>query len=361
MRIAMLAHTNSPWTGHYVRYFQAEGCEVRVFSLSPDPLPDCDVVYLADRDGALGKLGLLRNVPRIRRMLREQRPDVVFATYLSSNGITAALCWSGPLLVSARGGDVLEQAGYRPAPPWLLGPLLRFVCRRADRVHAVSEELVQALTGYGIPADRITRFPMGIDPGRFAPRADGTGGNRPPRIICTRRQDHVYDNPSVVRALGLLRDRGHGFTATFLGGGPLLHELQELIRDLHLDPLVECRGETPHADLPRLLGEADIYVSASTSDGTSSSLLEALACGLFPVVSRIRANEPWVVDGENGLLFEPRDADGLARALARALGDAEWRRRATETNRRTVERQADLRANLRRTMELLQACIEAHR
>jgi glycosyltransferase involved in cell wall biosynthesis len=360
MRIAMLAHTNSPWTRHYVRHFGAQGSEILVLSMSRDPLPDADVVYLADRTGPLGKLRLLGNVPRIRRLFRDFRPDVVFATYLSSNGLSAALAWGGPLLVSARGGDVLEQAGYRPAPRWLLGPLLRFVCRSADRVHSVSEELVEALEGYGVPRHRVTCFPMGVDPSRFLPAAPAreTG---PTRVICTRRHDRVYDNPTVVRALGRLRDGGHDFRASFVGGGPLLADLEEEVRELHLEASVRCLGETPHAELPQLLHAADVYVSAATSDGTSSSLLEAMASGLLPVVTRIRANEPWIVDGETGLLFEPGDHEGLARALERAIGDAALRRRAAIANRETVERRADLRANLRRTMELLQACVEARR
>jgi glycosyltransferase involved in cell wall biosynthesis len=356
MRIALLAHTNSPWTGHYVRHFRDEGAEVKVLSLSPDPLPGFDVVYLADRTGRLGKLRLLGNVPRIRRILAEFGPDVVFATYLSSNGITAALSWSGPLMVSARGGDVLEQAGYLPAPPWLLGRLLRFVCRKAHRIHAVSDELVEALTGYGIAPERITRFPMGVDPDRFRPEPTD---NEPPRIVCTRRQDHVYDNATLVRALGRLRDGGRPFRAAFVGGGPLLDALGDLVRELELGTSVEVLGETPHDDLPGLLRRSDVYVSASTSDGTSSSLLEALASGLFPVVSRIRANLPWIRDGETGLLFEPGDHEGLAEALGRALGDADLRRRAASENRARVERDADLRANLRRTMELLRECVES--
>jgi glycosyltransferase involved in cell wall biosynthesis len=70
-----------------------------------------------------------------------------------------------------------------------------------------------------------------------------------------------------------------------------------------------------HGDLPGFLRAADVYVSASSSDGTSSSLLEAMASGLYPVVSDITANRPWVEHGKNGLLFAVGDAASLAEAL----------------------------------------------
>ena len=117
MRIAMVAHTNAPWTPHYARYFLSKGHSVRVLSFSPNPLEGIDVVHLGDREPAQAfkPIWFAARLPRARRLLRRYRPDVVLATYLSSNGATAALCWGGPLVVSARGSDVLRRAGCLPA------------------------------------------------------------------------------------------------------------------------------------------------------------------------------------------------------------------------------------------------------
>ena len=70
---------------------------------------------------------------------------------------------------------------------------------------------------------------------------------------------------------------------------------------------MELTGQLPLARVGELLREADVYVSAATSDGTSSSLLEAMASGAFPVVTSIRANRDWLEDGSTGLFFEPRE------------------------------------------------------
>jgi len=354
VRIALLAHTNAAWTPHYARQLLRRGHEVLVLSYSPDPLAGVRVVHL-DRRRPLdlpGPLRFLSRVPRVRRELAGFAPDVVLATYLSSNGMTAALAWNGPLVVSARGGDVLRQDGYLPGGR-LHGPMMRYVCGKARIVHAVSGELVEALSAYGVPADKIVCFPVGVDTSLFAPAvaAPATDGAVP--IICTRRQEPVYGNETLIEALAHLRRSDLPFTCTLVGGGPDLERRRAQTAALGLTGSVIFAGEVAHDRLRSLLQTARIYVSASWSDGTSSSLLEAMACGLFPVLSRIRANERWIRDGETGLFFDPGDPTSLSRALRRAIEDRALRDAAAAVNRALVEKEGDLSANMDRLEELL--------
>jgi glycosyltransferase involved in cell wall biosynthesis len=354
VRIALIAHSNAPWTGHYARHLESRGHSVRVVSFSPDALDGFDVVYVAAPAALPRSLRYLAVVPATRRILRRFSPDVVLATYLSSNGMVAALATprDTPLVVSARGGDVLRQAGYLPAGR-LHGHLIRAVCRRASAVHAVSDELVEALVALGIPAGQIECFPVGIDLTRIPVRLRAHGANDPPRIICTRRQEEVYRNDTLVAALGVLSSRGVGFHATFVGGGPLLQQRRAQVRGLGLERQVRFVGQVDLYGVADLLRESDVYVSASTSDGTSSSLLEAMAAGAFPVVTAIRANEGWVDDRVTGLLFDVGDAHGLAHALERALGDAALREAAAAANRDRVERDGNQALTMPRLEALL--------
>ena len=93
---------------------------------------------------------------------------------------------------------------------------------------------------------------------------------------------------------------------------------------------------------------ADVYLSASLSDSTSVSLLEAMAAGAVPVVSDIEGNRDWVGEGEGARLFPCGDAAALTRALERALGEAVWAEAARGRNRRVVEERADRDLNLGR-------------
>ncbi len=361
MRIAILAHSNAAWTPHYARYFAEAGYPVRVFSYTPEPLAGVEVVHLTRRlPHSMKLLRFLLLVPRARRSLREFRPDVVLATYLSSNGMTAALAWHGPLVVSARGGDVLRQAGYLPAPEWAHRRMVRFVCHRAAEVHSVSEEVTRALVACGIPRERIQQFPMGVDLQRFAFRPARERSDVP-RIVCTRRHDAVYANDVVVEALQRLRQQGHAFRAKMIGGGPLLEARRQQVARLGLGDWVELCGEVAHEAMPGLLAEADIYVSASLSDGTSSSLLEALAVGLFPVVTRIPANLPWVEERRTGLLWAPGDAGALAEALAAAIALRPLWPEAAARNRERVAQEGDQRRNLERMHVLLKRAVLSRR
>jgi len=91
-------------------------------------------------------------------------------------------------------------------------------------------------------------------------------------------------------------------------------------------------GDVNHMHMPALLREHHLYVSTSPADTTSVSLLEAMAVGLFPVVTDIPANREWIVDGENGRLVPPGAATRLAVALIDAWRDTDRRERARERN-----------------------------
>jgi glycosyltransferase involved in cell wall biosynthesis len=358
LKIALVAHTNAPWTPHYARFFLSRGHEVWLGSFAEDPVAGVQAVRLSSRAYLSGENQheYFTAAPRLRRLLRDLGPDVVFAPYILSNGLTASLAWRGPLVVSARGGDVLQQGERSNLQAFVQRQIVRRVCRRADAIHAVSAELVSAIESLGIPSHKINMFPVGVDVARFplasepTPDADADGELH---IICTRKQDHVYENHVLIDALAILRDRGRRFRCSMLAGGPLLEERIRQADELGLADRVDFRGNVAHDEVPGLLASAQIYVSASSSDGTSSSLLEAMASGSFPVISRIAANVDWVEEGRSGLYFAVGDASGLANQLERAMDEPALRADARQRNRARVEADASMQANMSKLERML--------
>jgi glycosyltransferase involved in cell wall biosynthesis len=96
------------------------------------------------------------------------------------------------------------------------------------------------------------------------------------------------------------------------------------------------------AELAIWFRRAKVYVSPSLSDGTSTALTEAMACGCFPVVSDIVANHPWVENGRTGLLFPPSDPGALGKYLLEALESESLRKEALAINREKVNKDANL-------------------
>lgn len=331
-----------------------------VVSFSPGEIPGVPVEFVGTLpfNKYANKHQFITRIPRIQRIAQSFAPDVVFATYLVSNGLTAALSWSGPLVVDAVGGDVRDP--YRGGDPRNSARrfLLRCVCERATAVHSWSSELSDRLVDLGVPRTKIAEWPMGVDVEIFQPAARPESSDR---IICTRKHEPIYDNETIISALRILRAAGAVFHCTFVGGGHLLAEHQSQVDANGFGGSVRFTGAVPKSAMAELLRDAGVYVSASLADGTSSSLLEAMASGLFPVVSRIPANVPWIDHGRNGLFFDPGRPDELADALRRALSDRELRRRAAAANRDRITRDGNLITNLSRMTKLLRSAADAGR
>ena len=82
---------------------------------------------------------------------------------------------------------------------------------------------------------------------------------------------------------------------------------------------VELGPMMPQTELAKQLRRAHIVVSPSTHDGTPNSLLEAIACGCFPIAGNIESIHEWIRDSENGLLVDPTDPQALAQAIIIAI------------------------------------------
>jgi glycosyltransferase involved in cell wall biosynthesis len=171
----------------------------------------------------------------------------------------------------------------------------------------------------------------------------------------------VYNNEYLIRALAMMPDTVGDFTVTFVSSGPLLASSRQLADELlpcHVRSRVEFLGGVNDERMAEILRISHIYVSTSRSDGTSSSLLEALASGLFPVLSDIPQNREWinVSNGpKNGILVPLDEPDTLVRALHEAILGEQWRNEVAKYNRNLVL----TRASSRTTMKDLAVTLES--
>lgn len=342
MKICFLSAGTFAHVGPYLDWFHRAGHEVHFVALSPSPPRP---VAVHEFGLGTGKWEYPLTMLRARRVIRKLKPDIVHAHYATSGGLASLVCGRRPVVVTAHGTDL--TAGAR-SPVWR--PLLRAIFGRADSVNTVSEDLKAMAVGLGIPRDKIEVLTPGVDLSRFHPGSRPRLG--PVRLLCARRLEPVYDPLTVVRGLAALKARGVEFRMTFAGAGPLRAETEALAGKLGLAAQTEFVGEVPHSAMPVLLREHDVYLSASLWDGTSLSLLEAMATGLFPVVSRIKANEAWLEHGVDGVLHAPGDADGLAAGVVSYLRKPGLAFAAAAANRARVAARADRAANMARLEEL---------
>ncbi len=357
MRICYIVHSQSHFAAPYIDHFARRGHEIHLISFTHDLLPNTVNHHpLAhDCDPTNSPLAYVRAIPQVRRLVRSIAPDLVHAHFLTSNGLVATASGFHPLVVSARGSDVhnsLRSAARRA--------LIRWVVQRADLVNPVSAELAEKIATLGVPAEKTLQLSQGIDAKRFdGPRsvhADGV-----PRIICTRKLHRPYQPQTIVAALAQVAAAGVRFHATFAADGRDLANLRQEVAARGLADRVEFLGGYPAEALPQLLARADVYVSASLWDGTSPALLEAMAAGVFPVVSDCPANREWLSHDGAGLFFPPDDVDALARALRQAMASPALRDAACERNRSLVRSEADRDTNLDVLGTHYERLVAAHR
>jgi glycosyltransferase involved in cell wall biosynthesis len=99
----------------------------------------------------------------------------------------------------------------------------------------------------------------------------------------------------------------------------------------------------PREQVWALFRAAKVTVSISQHDGTPNSLLEAMACGCFPIAGDIESLREWIRPGQNGLLVDPSNPQELAQAIVRALSDQNLRSSAARINDQIVQTQAEIK------------------
>jgi len=114
-------------------------------------------------------------------------------------------------------------------------------------------------------------------------------------------------------------------------------------------------------EMPSLYHAADLYVSGTHSDGSSVSLMQALACGLPVLVSDIPGNREWITPGEAGWLFQDGNSDELAEGILTAARQRNNLAEIGKSARMLAERRADWTKNFPRLFEAYRIAVEQER
>ncbi len=254
-------------------------------------------------------------------LLTELRPDLVHAGPVQTCGYVAALSGFHPLVVMSWGSDMLvhadRNAEWRQATEVALGAADGFFC---------DCEAVRAATrGYAaIPTARTVQFPWGIKRDSFSPWGPAESRERLGLsadafvFISTRSWEPLYDTNVLLRAFHLAYKKNHRLRLLLLGDGSATGWVRSFVAEHELSRVVFTPGLISGPEMPRYFRAANAYVSCARSDGTSVSLLEAMATGIPAVVTDIASNREWITEDENGWLASTGSPEKFAEKLLRA-------------------------------------------
>lgn len=290
----------------------------------------------------------------LKRVIREWRPDLVLAGPIQRCAFLAALAGFRPLVSMSWGYDLLQDAhkgfGWDYAT--------RYTLKHSDAFVGDCDTIRQLAVAYGMPDERIVTFPWGVDLGHFSaasPPDRLPGQGKVFRLLSTRGWEPIYGVDLIARAFARVAELHPQLQLVMLGNGSMAGDLRKILAPFGLNLLeqdaagasrrVLFPGQIGYTELPRTYRSADLYISASHSDGTSISLLEAMACGLPVLVSDIPGNREWVTPGLNGWLFPDGDPEALAQAILHALDHREGLAEMGQNARKIAEQRADWRKN----------------
>jgi glycosyltransferase involved in cell wall biosynthesis len=309
-------------------------------------------------DADPGWFDLIKLIRKTKETLRRIHPDVVHAGPIQKSALLVALAGYHPLVSMSWGSDLLMDA-RRGIGCWGA----KLTLNRSDALVCDCQAVKERAQALGMPSERIVVFPWGVDLSHFNPQGNAETrqklGWSPDFVLLSARMwEPIYGVDLLIKAFIQAAQQFPNLRLIILGDGSQRTLIHDLLADTGLEGRVHFAGMIASASLPDYYRSADLYISASHSDGSSVSLLEAMACGLPSLVSNIPGNMEWVKHGETGWFFADRAVEGLTQGIFTAVQYKDDLKSMGQMARDVVEVRADWNKNFPKMIEAYQLAIE---
>ncbi|MEX2142275.1 MAG: glycosyltransferase [Pirellulales bacterium] len=259
---------------------------------------------------------------RLVRLFRRRQIDAVVTV-----GAGDRMFW-GRLAAWRAGVPIVISALHSTGWPDRVGRLNRMLAPLTDAYVGVATSHGKYLIeNERFPAKRVFVIPNGVDTDRFIPRSrdparlEQLGIPREAKIVGLVAVLRPEKNHELfLRAAALVRKQVPETHFVLVGDGPQRAAIERLTAELGLGRAVHFLG--PRGDVPELLPLFDVFALTSKIEASPVSILEAQACGVPVVATRVGSIPESVIDGETGLLVSSEDVDGVAAAITRILGSS---------------------------------------
>lgn len=375
MRLLFVTDARSPISRNWMRYFIERGDEVFIAStfewdlegFTPAQAEFTPVAFSAAKKRSaapssasartlslrtkirqwLGPVTIPAAAHKLRAFIQNVQPDIVHAMRIPYEGMLTASALQGlephpSFLVSVWGNDFTLHA---PSTP-LMSHYTRKVLQTTDGLHADVARDVKLAHEWGLSVDKPTFV------------APGNGGIRseifyPPKelvqspvIINPRGVRPYVRNDMFFRAIPLVLAKRPD--AKFLCTG-MQNELQAMrwVSEFGIEAAVELLPAFPFEKMGEVFRRAQMVVSPSIHDGTPNTLIEAMACGCFPVAGDLESIREWITHGQNGLLFDSNAPQSIADAILLGLEREDLRTEAAGLNKKIISARAEFGANMK--------------
>jgi glycosyltransferase involved in cell wall biosynthesis len=297
-----------------------------------------------------------RDLPKyvlgLQRIIRRIKPDLIHAGPIQTCAFIAVLTGFRPILTMSWGFDLMKDV--HRGRWWEFAT--RYTLKRSTYFTSDANVTRDKAVEYGMNPKKTVVFPWGVDLTHFSPSSVVHRPSSGFTIFCNRSWEPNYGVDVLARAFVKVAQQRPEVSLMLLAGGSQGPVIRQILSSGGILDRVTFAGQIGQKDLPRYYHMADLYISPSHVDGSSVSLMEALACGLPCLVSDIPANEEWVFEGQNGWLFPDGNADVLAAKILSAIENRKLLPEIGVNARHTAEEKANWPENVKKLLEAYEKC-----
>lgn len=338
MKICYLSDANSIHTKKLCYFFRDKGYDVSVISLNDGEIEGVKVYSMSLKiknvSNTISKIRYLKNVAKIKRLVKEINPDILHAQYATSYGLIGSLVNYKPYILSAWGSDVYDF----PKQSVIHKNIVKYNLKKADLLLSTSKVMAEETKKYTDKDILIT--PFGVDINKFKPNKKDKKSNE--IVIGTiKTLEEKYGIEYLIKAFHILTNKHKNLNLKLkiAGKGSKENELKALCKDLKIEDKVEFLGFLHPDKVPDTLNDFDIAVFPSVLDSESFGVaaVEAEACGVPVIVSNVGGLMESTKPGYSSLVAKRKDEVDLADKIEKLATDDNLRISMGENARKFVE------------------------
>ncbi len=303
-----------------------------------------------------------RDVPRLsfelRRLTKKFKPDIIHAGPIQNCAFLAALSGFRPILAMSWGYDLVMDADKSAWMRWVT----RYTLKRSAFFASDANVSRDKAVAFGMDPQKTVIFPWGTDIEHFTPKnvptfqrialGEAKGSSVPTfTLFCSRTWESIYGVDVLAKAFVKVANVNPDVNLILLGGGSQGQKIRQILMSGDVLDRGHYGGHVGQKDLPRWYHMADLYISPSHVDGSSVTLMEALASGLPCLVSDIAGNREWIQEGVNGWLFRDGNVNDLVEKILNAIKNRASFAEMSQAARQTAEQKADWKKNFGKLLE----------
>ena len=361
MKILMVSDAGSIHTERWTAALKGAGMDIVLFSITPAPddfyEKNSIKLYFFDlfrykKEKNVAKfsrfISHVKAVNALKKVIREEKPDILHAHYATSYGLVAALAGFHPLVVSVWGSDVYEF----PKQSKINGLAVKFTLGRADRVLSTSMAMAEETKKYYGGDIGIT--PFGVDTALFSPAGTSSGGQNDCFTFGTvKTLSRRYGIDILLRAFAeakrRIQDTAGGsrikLKLIIAGRGKDESELKSLASELGIVEDTVFTGAVPHEKVPEIYSHIDVAIFLSREESFGVAAVEAMACGC-PVIASDAEGFKEILEGGAGIIVRKENWQEAAEAMVSIASDKGMRKRLASAGRKRVLEKYDWNSNV---------------